>query len=180
MLKPYLFLSAAILIMFACTPATRGIAQETPQFPASTNPVKPTAASQEKAKALYVRDCALCHGDNGNGKTDIATGMGVKLIDWTDPKSLAMKSDQELFSAIHKGKGDKMPSEEGRAKVDEIWNLVTYIRNLSKNQPAAPPAPEPAATPVADPAAPPAAEPAAPPAAAEPQPATPPAAQPTN
>lgn len=178
MLKHSLFLSAAILTVFACTPATRAIAQA----PAGTNPVRPTAASQEKAKALYARDCAMCHGDSGNGKTDIATSMGVKLDDWTDPKALASKSDQELYSAIHKGKGDKMPSEEGRAKVDEIWNLIIYIRNLSKNQPA-PAAPEPAAAPVAEPAAPPPAEPAAPPAAAEPaapQPATPPAAQPTN
>jgi high-affinity iron transporter len=172
MLKPYLFLSVAILTVFACTPATRAIAQA----PASTNPVKPTAASQEKAKALYARDCALCHGDTGNGKTDVATSMEVKLDDWTDPKSLAAKSDQELFNAIHKGKGDKMPSEEGRAKVDEIWNLVVYIRNLSKNQPAPP-------QPAAEPASPPATEPAAAPAAAEPaapQSAAPAAAQPTN
>lgn len=162
MLKPYLiFFSAAILTVFACTPATSAIAQAS-AAPASTNPVKPTAASQEKAKALYLRDCVLCHGDNGNGKTDVATSMDVKLADWTDPKSLASKSDQELFNIIHKGKGDKMPAEEGRAKMDEIWNLIIYIRNMSKNQPAA------------EPASPPAAEPAAP------QPATPPTAQPTN
>jgi cytochrome c5 len=167
MLKPYLFLSAAILSVFACTPATRAIAQA-PAAPASTNPVKPTAASQEKAKALYVRDCAFCHGDTGNGKTDVATSMDVKLDDWTNPKTMALKSDRDLFNTILKGKGDKMPPEEGRAKVDEIWSLITYIRGLSKNQPAAEPPP------TAEPASPPAAEPAAP------QTATPPTAQPPN
>jgi mono/diheme cytochrome c family protein len=171
MLKPCLTFAAVVLFALTLAPATGGMSQA----PGGTNPVKPTAASQEKAKALYTRDCAMCHGDNGNGKTDIATSMGVTIEDWTDPKTLASKPDQALFDAIHKGKGEKMPAEEGRAKTDEMWNLVIYIRSLSKNQPAAAqPAPEPAAQ---APAASPAPEPSAQPA---PQPATPPAAQPTN
>ncbi len=148
MLKPFLFLCTAILFAVASAPAPGRPPQEAapaPAAPASTNPVKPTAASQGKAKALFARDCALCHGDNGSGKTDVAASMQLKLDDWTDPKTLEAKSDQQLFDAIRKGKGDKMPAEEvGRAKNDEVWNLIIYIRGLSKGQPAAPS--EPAAT----------------------------------
>jgi mono/diheme cytochrome c family protein len=140
MLKPFLLFSAAVLLAIAAPSAptlvTGGAAQDA--APASTNPVKTTAASQEKAKKLYAQDCAICHGDNGNGKTDLATSMSLTLPDWTDPKSLADKSDQQLFDVIRKGK-DKMPAEDaGRAKNDEIWGLVTLIRGFSKNQPAAP------------------------------------------
>jgi mono/diheme cytochrome c family protein len=107
-----------------------------PAAPASTNPVKPTAASQAKAKRLYAIDCAMCHGDNGNGKSDLATSMQLTLTDWTDPKTLASKSDKELFDMIRVGK-DKMPPEDvSRAKDDDVWNLVTYIRGLSKGQAA--------------------------------------------
>jgi mono/diheme cytochrome c family protein len=117
--------------------------QEAAQAPAATaakNPVKPTEKSQARAKELYGFDCALCHGANGNGKTDLAKDMQLKLNDWTDPKSLAAKTDAELFDAIRKGK-DKMPAEaEGRAKDDEVWNLVLYIRAMSKGQPAEAPA----------------------------------------
>ena len=134
MLKPFLLLSAAILFALATMPATGGM----PQAPAGANPVKSTPASRERAKVLYQRDCALCHGDNGNGKTDIAASMQVTLNDWTNPKSLADKSDQQLYDAIRKGIGDKMPPEDaGRAKNDEVWELVRYIRDLSRNQPAA-------------------------------------------
>ena len=28
-------------------------------------------------KTIYKADCGICHGDNGNGKTDLATGMGL-------------------------------------------------------------------------------------------------------
>jgi mono/diheme cytochrome c family protein len=169
MLKPFLLSSAAILLVLAAAPVPGVSQQETAPAaaaPASTNPVKPTAASQERAKSLYTRDCALCHGDNGNGKTDVATSMSVTLDDWTDAKTLAAKSDQDLFNTIRKGKGDKMPPEDaGRAKNDELWNLIIYIRSLSSAQPAAaPPAPE--------------AAPAQPAAAPPPAPAAP--AQPTN
>ena len=174
MLKPFLLSSAAILFVLVSTSAA-GRAQES--APASTNPVKPTAASQEKAKSLYARDCALCHGDNGNGKTDVATSMSVTLDDWTNAKTLAAKSDQELFNTIRKGKGDKMPPEDvGRAKNDEVWNLIIYIRNLPKAQPEAAP-PQPEATPPPPTAAPaqPYAAPAPPPDAAPPPPAAAPA-----
>src|ERR1035437_486193 len=35
------------------------------------NPVKPTPESQAHAKTTYSIDCAMCHGENGNGKGDL-------------------------------------------------------------------------------------------------------------
>ncbi|MEI9967218.1 MAG: cytochrome c [Terracidiphilus sp.] len=96
------------------------------------NPVNPTAESQAKAKALYRMDCAMCHGDNGNGKTDLATNMELTLDDWTDSKALAGKEDWELFNVIRVGKGKMPPESKGRATDSEVWNLVIYIRTLSK------------------------------------------------
>jgi mono/diheme cytochrome c family protein len=143
MLKSYLLLSAAILFTFTPTPTMGRMPQEAAPAPApaasgAKNPVKPTAESQAKAKKLYDVDCAMCHAANGNGQTDLAKDMELKLTDWTDPKTLASKQDSDLFDLIRKGK-DKMPSEaEGRASNNEIWNLILYIRGMSKPQPLAP------------------------------------------
>jgi len=156
MLKSILVLSAAILF-FGIVPAPgagRMIPQaapaqaaapvaepKAPLAPDTKNPVTPTAASQAMAKQVYARDCALCHGDNGNGQTDIAKGMDLKMADWTDPKTLAAKQDGELFDIIRSG-WDKMPPEDApRANDNEVWNLVIYIRSLSKGTPAAPATP---------------------------------------
>jgi len=122
----------------AVPPAAAPPAAQTPPAAVQHNPVKPTAASQTRAKTIYQMDCAVCHGDNGNGQTDLAKGMGVTLANWTDPKSLENIPEGDLFSIIRNGK-DKMPAEgSGRAKDDEVWNLVIYIRNFSKGQPNAP------------------------------------------
>jgi mono/diheme cytochrome c family protein len=104
------------------------------------NPVTPTTASLADAKKIYSRDCALCHGDNGNGKTDLATNMQLTLADWTDPKSLAAKHDGELFNRIRVG-DSKMPGEDaGRAKDAEVWNMILYIRSFSKSPASGAPA----------------------------------------
>lgn len=148
MLKPFLLTSAVAL--FAIAPWTTSMADAQD---AQKIPVKVTSDSQTKAKKLYAMDCALCHGVTGDGKTDIAKDMQMTMVDWTDPKTLASIENQDLFKTIRNGKG-KMPAEDaGRAKDDEVWNLIVYIRNLAKAQPAAPAEAAPA-TPTAATAAP--------------------------
>lgn len=146
MLKPLLFVSTVVLFGITAISTPGSISQDTTPAPAAAqkNPVKPTEKSQARARDLYKQDCAICHGDNGNGKTDIASSMGVTLPDWSNPAKLADKQDHDLFNIIRNGKGDKMPAEpDGRAKDDEVWNLIIYIRNLYKMPPAPAPAPAP-------------------------------------
>ena len=96
-----------------------------------TNPVKPTAESQAHATATYKIDCAMCHGENGNGKGDLVADMGLKMQDWHDPATLQAMSDKDLYILIRDGKG-KMPSEGDRVKPDDVWNLVILVRGFSK------------------------------------------------
>ena len=151
MLKSFLLFFAVALLAVACLPLQGRSPQQTAPTPAPAltppqtvttqpaapvkNPVKPTAESQAKAKGLYQIDCAMCHGENGNGKTDLATSMSLTIEDWTNPATLGNKQDWELFNVIRTGK-DKMPAEtEGRSTDTEVWNLIIYIRTFSKPQP---------------------------------------------
>jgi mono/diheme cytochrome c family protein len=96
------------------------------------NPVKPSPQSLAKGKKTYTIDCAMCHGENGDGKGDLAADL-KNVTDFTAPEALKDRSDGELFYIIRKGKGE-MPPEGDRAKSDDIWNLVNYIRSLKKKQ----------------------------------------------
>jgi mono/diheme cytochrome c family protein len=139
MSKSFLFLPAVLLLVITPTFSSGRMPQEpapAPAAPSAAKTAKPTAQALTRAKELYGFDCALCHGANGDGKTDLAKDMQLKLNDWTDPKSLATKSDKDLFATIRNGK-DKMPAEaEGRAKDDEVWALIYYLRSMAKDQPA--------------------------------------------
>ena len=101
-----------------------------PEAAARVNPVKPTEESLAKGKKLYGFDCSMCHGNNGNGKGDMATDM-KNVTDFTNPDALKNRTDGELFYVIRNGKGE-MPPEGDRAKDQDIWNMVNYIRSLAK------------------------------------------------
>jgi len=107
-----------------------------PDVAKEPNPVKPTVASIAEGKQMYGYDCAMCHGANGNGKGDLAADMKLTLKDYRDAASLKDITDGEMFYIIQKGKGD-MPSEGDRQKPEGIWNMVNFIRSLSKKTPAA-------------------------------------------
>ena len=96
------------------------------------NPITATPESQAHAKSQYGIDCAMCHGATGNGKGDpgIISDMSLTMMDFTNPDTLKNNTDGELFYIIKNGEG-KMPAED-RAKTDEIWNLVVYLRSFSK------------------------------------------------
>jgi mono/diheme cytochrome c family protein len=96
------------------------------------NPVKATPEGMAKAKKMYAMDCAMCHGGNGDGKGELAADM-KNVTDFTKPDAMKDRADGELFHIIRKGKGD-MPPEGDRAKDDDVWNLVNYIRSLAKKK----------------------------------------------
>ena len=95
------------------------------------NPVKPTPESLALGKKAYKSDCAMCHGQEGEGGGELAVSMNLKLRDYRDPESLKALPDGEIYSIIANGKG-QMTGEAGRMKPAQIWDVVNYIRSLSK------------------------------------------------
>jgi mono/diheme cytochrome c family protein len=95
------------------------------------NPIRPTPDSQVHAKKVYGYDCAMCHGENGNGKGELVADMKLTLKDYSDPTALKGMTDGELFYVIKNGQG-QMPGEGDRAKPEDIWNMVILVRSFAK------------------------------------------------
>jgi mono/diheme cytochrome c family protein len=151
MIKPLVFLTSATLFVLTFGFANGTQAQEPASAPsaAAKGQGKVNPETLAKAKKLFEVDCAVCHNANGDGKSDLAKDMDLKLEDWTDSKSLAGKTDAELFSTIRGGKGKMPPEDSSRAKDDEVWAFIHYIRHMATgDKPAAAPAPD--ATPAPD------------------------------
>ena len=101
---------------------------------ARKNPVKFGEVSVDRGKKIYVTQCALCHGDKGNGKGELASDMKLTLPDFTKPDTLKDRTDGELFTIIGTGQ-DPMPPQTGRMTDERRWNLVNYLRALSGKVP---------------------------------------------
>jgi mono/diheme cytochrome c family protein len=96
------------------------------------NPVKPTPESLAHARKIYGYDCAICHGANGDGKGEIVADLKLKMKDYTDPAALKDLTDGELFYIIRNGRGQMPPEEVGRAKPEDVWNMVVMVRSFAK------------------------------------------------
>jgi mono/diheme cytochrome c family protein len=104
-----------------------------PEEAKRANPVKADASSIAQGKRLFSSQCAMCHGENGNGKGDLAEVMGFKPRDYRDPAALKEMSDGELFYILSNGK-EKMPAQGDRMSVNQRWHLINFIRSLAKKE----------------------------------------------
>jgi mono/diheme cytochrome c family protein len=81
------------------------------------------------ARDYFAVNCAACHGNNGNGKTLINSGLYPPAPDLRGKETQDL-TDGELFYIIRNGiRFTGMPGWEGDD--DNIWQLVFFIRQMS-------------------------------------------------
>jgi mono/diheme cytochrome c family protein len=101
---------------------------------ARQNPIKFTEVSVQRGKKIFATQCALCHGDKGDGKGELAGDMKLTVPDFTKPETLKDRTDGELFAIIGTGK-EAMPAQGNRLTDTHRWSLVNYMRALSGKVP---------------------------------------------
>jgi mono/diheme cytochrome c family protein len=99
-----------------------------------TNPVAGTPAILAAGRAHYADHCAVCHGADGRGKTEMGQGLWPKTPDMRLDDTQGL-SDGELFWIIENGiRFTGMPGwSTGTAEgEDATWHLVHFIRSLPR------------------------------------------------
>jgi mono/diheme cytochrome c family protein len=142
MKRSLLVLSSALLVSLGASFAHSSLRQDSPdkskgdeykispEDAARANPVKATPEGLAEARKIFGYDCAMCHGEKGDGKGEVVESMKLTMRDWREPATLAGKSDGELFYIITKGKG-KMMAEGDRVSEKLRWNLVNLVRAMA-------------------------------------------------
>lgn len=102
-----------------------------PQAAQVKNPIASSPESVAAGRQTYQRLCARCHGFEGKGDGGGA-GAGGQPADFTDAVWEFGGSEGEVFFAIKDGTSADMESYADRLKDPEIWNLVNYVRSLSR------------------------------------------------
>ncbi len=104
-----------------------------PEDAARKNPTKFSSVSVERGKKVFKTQCAMCHGENGDGKGDMVEEMKINPPDFTKPETLKDRTDGELFAIMNAGSG-VMP-EQRRMTETHKWNIVNFLRSLSGKTP---------------------------------------------
>jgi mono/diheme cytochrome c family protein len=96
------------------------------------NPVPLSPDLLQEGLAHFADHCAVCHGNDGSGRTPIGKNVYPKAPDLRIADTQSM-SDGELFWVIHNGiRFTAMPAwGEGDLDKDlDSWKLVHFIRHL--------------------------------------------------
>ncbi len=85
------------------------------------------ARAADSPHATWIKaKCAVCHGEDGSGKTP--EGQQMHVPDLRSPE-VQKRSDSELREIIEKGHA-RMPSFKAALTQDQVNLLLYYIRSL--------------------------------------------------
>ena len=108
-----------------------------PEDAARKNPLKLTPGSVERGKKIFRTQCAMCHGEKGDGKGEIAEEMEINPSDFTKPETLKNRTDGEVFAIIGVG-SEVMPGQASRMREREKWHIVNFLRATGGKVPEKP------------------------------------------
>ena len=97
------------------------------------NPLKTDGHTVERGMRLFRQYCLPCHGEAGVGDGAMAKKLGYKPANLTFER-VDRQSDGALFWKITKGKVP-MPEFGKQLSARERWDIVSYVRTLSKARP---------------------------------------------
>ncbi len=99
------------------------------------NPFMATPEVLSEARAHFADHCAICHSNDGSGKTEIGQNLYPKAPDMRQPNTQDL-TDGEIYNIIHNGiRLTGMPAWSGPDKDDDSWKLVIFIRHLVQMTP---------------------------------------------
>lgn len=96
---------------------------------------EPTAEAL-RAKELYLKNCARCHGDDGRAQTPL--GQRLKAGNLADARWQWETSDKRIAEIITNGE-ERMPAFGKKLSPEEVELVVTHVRTLrERNHPSSP------------------------------------------
>jgi copper transport protein len=100
------------------------------------NPIVPNSQSIAAGKAVYLQNCAHCHGASGKGDGPDGLLLNPRPADLTKHGVPRVHTDAQLFDWITNGlPGTRMPAWKDKLSDTDRWNLVNYIRFLAQPAP---------------------------------------------
>lgn len=96
------------------------------------NPLAVNKNTLIEGRKVYLQSCAICHGTDGHGHTELGRGMYPPAMDLTSPH-VQHWNDPELFWIIQNGvRLTGMPSWKSTISKQDTWKLVNFIHDLPR------------------------------------------------
>jgi plastocyanin len=96
------------------------------------NPYASDSAAWERAADRFANHCAVCHGSDGRGRSEVGPRMYPPVPGFADP-FVQRLSDGALFAIIQHGvRWTGMPAFRSVHTPEDTWKLVSFVRHVAQ------------------------------------------------
>lgn len=93
-----------------------------------------SAEARAHGRQLYLRHCALCHGEQADGH-GVRRNLSSRPQDFNDPAWRRRSTPERIFHTIREGvRGTAMPAWK-TFEEDDTWDLVAYLLGIAEHGP---------------------------------------------
>ena len=93
-----------------------------------------SASARTRGRTVFVMNCAICHGERGDGLGARREGLLAPPRDFTNPQWRASTSPQRVVFAIREGRASTSMPSWPTLTDDEVWDLTAYVLSLGERR----------------------------------------------
>ena len=103
------------------------VSEEAAEVP---NPISATDESISIGAGVYASNCALCHGESGEGDGPAASGLATPPADLHEDHVQGLTDGALYYIISHSEPESPMPAWEDVLDEDERWHVVNFMRTF--------------------------------------------------
>ena len=125
---------APLLILSACTDPDRDLPASYRSIAVPSERLS-RSATRQRGRELYLRHCALCHGQRADGRGLRQRSLSSPPADFTDPAWRAQTSPRKVYHVIREGvPGTPMASWKSLTE-EQCWDLTAFLLSVMEEGP---------------------------------------------
>lgn len=86
-------------------------------------------ADTKAGEETFKTNCAMCHGSDGSGNTDVGKALQADDLRTSDVQKL---TTADLVKIVQEGKNNKMPPFKDKLTSEQAKDVVSYVRTLAR------------------------------------------------
>jgi high-affinity iron transporter len=91
--------------------------------------------ARERGRSLFLRHCALCHGEEADGRGERRAALSTPAVDFGSRLWRGRATPRGAFAVIREGvRGTAMPGWPHLSD-EEVWSLVAYLLSVAEEGP---------------------------------------------
>jgi len=126
-MRTFLAATAGLLALWGCRSPDAGLPPAYRALAVPERVVERAPDAARRGRELYLASCALCHGEDADGRGVRRSSLSTRPVDFTQRSWCRATTPRQVYHAVREGvDGTAMPAWKALDE-DQCWDLVAYL-----------------------------------------------------